>query len=56
VACDLGESEEHDVMVLTASDGSVVGPVISKVMDHFGFVVVWTVHHRLSDGSVRVIR
>ena len=55
VACDLGESEEHDIMVLTASDWSVVWPVIGKVMDHFAFVVIWTVHHRLSDGAVWVI-
>jgi hypothetical protein len=33
MACDLGESEEHERIVSRSSDGSVLRPVVCKVMD-----------------------
>jgi len=48
-----GECEEHEIMVSLVSDGSVMWPVICKIMNQFPFSLRF--HHRSSNKPIRVI-
>ena len=52
VPCAFGSCEEHNIIMGTASDGSVLGPVVGKIMDKFPTT---SFDNGFPDGAVRVV-
>lgn len=48
-----GECEDHDIMVSLVSNGSVVWPVIGKIMNQLPFS--FRFHHRTPHSPIRVV-